>query len=76
MPPSEHEPTGLPEWEQWLAVTRKAVRKKAITAQLGTGTSDDPVALRLAHAYFQQRLTAIAVKQPEALLQPMTLEPA
>jgi RNA-directed DNA polymerase len=62
---AEHEPTTLPEWEQWLTVTRKAVRKKAITAQPVTpGGLDDPVALQLGHAHYQQRRSAIAVSLP------------
>jgi RNA-directed DNA polymerase len=61
---AEHEPTGLPEWETWLTVTRKAVRKKAIIAQPEPGTPDDPAALRLIHAHCQQQRTAVAVSIP------------
>ena len=39
------------EWEQWLTVTRKAVRKHAITAEQGPGTPDEPVAFHLVHAH-------------------------
>jgi RNA-directed DNA polymerase len=67
---AEHEPTSLPEWEQWLTVTRKAVRKKAITAQPGPGRSDDPVTLQLVHAHCQQRRTAVAVKLPNTSVIP------
>jgi RNA-directed DNA polymerase len=63
---AEQEPTGLPEWERWLTVTRKAVRKKAIIAQREAGTSDDPAALRLIHAHCQERRTAVAVSVPAA----------
>jgi RNA-directed DNA polymerase len=61
---AQHEPNGLPEWEQWLTVTRKAVRKKAILAQRETGTPDDPAVLRLIHAHCQQPRTAVAVSVP------------
>jgi RNA-directed DNA polymerase len=72
---AEHEPTTLPEWEQWLTVTRKAVRKKVITTQGVTpGTPDGPVAIQLIHAHCQQRRTAIAVSLAGTLLQPMTQE--
>ncbi|MHB8296591.1 MAG: group II intron maturase-specific domain-containing protein [Acidimicrobiales bacterium] len=30
---ADHEPQTLPEWEQWLTVTRKALRKQAVTAE-------------------------------------------
>jgi RNA-directed DNA polymerase len=61
---AEHEPTGLPKWEQWLTVTRKAVRKKAIIAEREPGTPDDPAVLRLLHALCQQPRTAVAVSVP------------
>jgi RNA-directed DNA polymerase len=48
---AEREPTSLPDWEQLLTVTRKAVRKTAIIAQRATGTPDDPAALHLLHAH-------------------------
>jgi len=57
---ADHEPQSPHEWEQWLKVTRKAVRKQAITADPGSGTPDEPVALRLTHAYCRRRSTADA----------------
>jgi RNA-directed DNA polymerase len=59
---AEHEPSSLPEWEQWLNVTRKAVRKKAITAhQVTAETPDDAAKFQLVHAYCQERRTAVSV---------------
>jgi len=55
---ADHEPQTLPEWEQWLTATRKAVRKQAITAARGPGTPDEPVALSLIHAHCQPRRKA------------------
>jgi RNA-directed DNA polymerase len=72
---AELEPTGLPEWEQWLTVSRKAIRKKAIIAQRAAGRPDDPAALQLIHMHCQQRRTAVAVNMP-GQLQPLTLGPA
>jgi RNA-directed DNA polymerase len=63
---ADHEPQTPHEWEQWIKVTRKAVRKQAITADAGPGTPDAPVALRLTHASCRRRHTA-AGKGPAAL---------
>jgi RNA-directed DNA polymerase len=52
---ADHEPQTLPEWEQWLTVTRKAVRKQAITAEQRPGMPDDPAAIRLIHAQCRPR---------------------
>ncbi len=49
------EPRSLPEWEQWLATTRKAVRKQAVTAERAPGKPDETVALRLVHARCKPR---------------------
>ncbi len=48
---ADREPQSPEQWAQWLTVTRKAVRKQAITADPGPGTPDEPVALRLLHAH-------------------------
>ncbi len=62
---AEHEPSSLPEWEQWLNVTRKAVRKKAITVSDVTATTpDDHAKFHLVHASCQRRRTAIAINWP------------
>ena len=59
---ADHEPSDLPEWEEWLTVTLKAVRKKAITAERELGMPGDRVALHLVHAHCRQwRLTALSV---------------
>jgi RNA-directed DNA polymerase len=52
---ADHEPQSPHQWEQWLKVTRKAVRKQAITADPGPGTPDEPIALRLLHAHCARR---------------------
>ncbi|MFN2503119.1 MAG: group II intron reverse transcriptase/maturase [Acidimicrobiales bacterium] len=52
---ADHEPQSLPEWEQWLTDTRKALRKQAVTAERTPGRMDDPAALRLLHAHCQRR---------------------
>lgn len=53
---ADHEPRSPEEWEQWLMVTRKAVRKEAITAERGHGTPDGTVVTRLVHADCRRRL--------------------
>ena len=62
-------PTGLSEWEQWLTVTRKAVRKKAITAKREPGMPGGPVAVHLVHAHCRQRRLA-AFNVPGASVRP------
>jgi len=47
---ADHEPQSPEEWEQWLMVTRKALRKDAINVERGHGTPDGPVVSRLVHA--------------------------
>jgi RNA-directed DNA polymerase len=53
---ADHEPQTPQEWETWVKATRKAIRKQAITADAGHGTSDEPVAIRLIHAHCARRL--------------------
>jgi len=48
---ADQEPQTPHEWEQWLAVTRKAVRKQAVTVEQVSGQSDDAVAVHLVHAW-------------------------
>ena len=62
---ADREPQSPEEWEQWLKVTRKAVRKDAITAARQLGTPDDDVAVHLVHAHCRRNL---AVEQSPALL--------
>jgi RNA-directed DNA polymerase len=53
---ADHEPQTPHEWEQWVKVTRTAIRRRAITADAGLGTSDEPVAIRLIHTHCARRL--------------------
>ena len=53
--PADQEPQSPEEWEQWLMVTRKAVRKDAITAEQGHGTPEEHVVFRLVHAECRRR---------------------
>ena len=52
---ADYEPQSPEEWEQWLRVTRKAVRKNAIAAEQEPGTPDEPVGFQLVHAQCQGR---------------------
>jgi len=67
---ADHEPRTLPEWEQWLNVTRKAVRKQAVTAERATGTSDEPAAHRLTHTRCRPRPNTRAVNAPRTSASP------
>jgi len=62
---AHHEPQTLPEWEQWLAVIRKAVRKQAVTAEREADTTDDPAVFRLVHAHCRPRQSAGAGSQTQ-----------
>jgi RNA-directed DNA polymerase len=55
---ADDEPQSPQQWQQWLTVTRKAIRLQAITTDTGPGTPDEPVALRLIHAHCARRLSA------------------
>lgn len=48
---ADREPQNPHEWEQWFRVTRKAIRKHAISTDPGCGTPDEHVAIRLVHAF-------------------------
>ena len=52
-----HEPQTPSEWEQWVKVTRTAIRRQAITVNAGFGTSDETVALRLMHTRCARRMS-------------------
>ncbi len=52
---ADREPQSPQEWEQWLAATRKAIRKHAIVVW-GGGGPDERIADRLIHAYCQRRV--------------------
>jgi RNA-directed DNA polymerase len=53
---ADHEPQTPSEWEQWVKVTRTAIRRQAITIDAGFGTSDETVALRLIHTHCARRI--------------------
>ncbi|MGI5133756.1 group II intron reverse transcriptase/maturase [Streptomyces sp. CA-106110] len=48
---ADHEPQSPSEWEQWLKVTRQAVRKNAITAAPGRSTPGEILSFRLIHTH-------------------------
>ncbi len=52
---ADREPQSPDEWEQWITVTRKAVRKTAIAIERRHGTSDEATALQLVHADCRRR---------------------
>jgi RNA-directed DNA polymerase len=64
---ADHEPQSPHDWEQWLKVTRTAIRKHAITADADNGTPDKPATPRLIHTYCQRRLTAGTGSRPALL---------
>jgi len=51
---ADREPQSPQEWEQWLAATRKATRKRALIAW-GAGTPDERTATRLIHTHCHRR---------------------
>ena len=61
---ADQEPQDLPQWEQWLKVIRKALRKQAVTAEREPGMADEADKIRLIHAYCQPRPTTEAVNRP------------
>jgi RNA-directed DNA polymerase len=63
---SDREPQSPREWEQWLTVTRRAVRKSAITAEREPGKPDEPVVFRLVHTLCQHRHSVGASTEPSA----------
>jgi RNA-directed DNA polymerase len=64
---ADHEPQSPEQWEQWLKVTRRAIRKHAIVADTGSGTPGGTVAFRLLHAHCHRRRTAESDKGPALL---------
>lgn len=63
---ADREPQSPTEWEQRLAVTRKAVRRQAVTATREPGAPDDAIALRLVHAHCQRRQHAAVNRETSA----------
>ena len=63
---ADYEPQSPEEWEQWLKVIRRAVRKQAIAAEQRPGTPDEPVAYQLVHAHCQRRSDTGDDREPSA----------
>jgi RNA-directed DNA polymerase len=55
------------QWEQWLKVTRTAIREHAITADAGNGKPDKPAAPCLIHTHCHRRLTTGTGRRPAHL---------
>ena len=53
---ADHEPQDPQEWERWLAVIRKAVKKHSITAEAGPDTDETLPTLRLIHTSCLRRI--------------------
>lgn len=52
---ADAEPQSPQQWEQWLAVTRKAVRRLAITVDRASRSPDSHAAQRLIHTHCHRR---------------------
>jgi RNA-directed DNA polymerase len=63
---ADREPQSPNEWEQWLTVIRKALRKQAISAERGHGDTDETDALQLVHTDCQRRQVAVSGNQSSA----------
>jgi RNA-directed DNA polymerase len=61
---ADREPQTPDEWEQWVKVTRTAIRRQAIIADAGHGTSNEAAALRLIHAHCARRLNGRRARGP------------
>jgi len=53
---ADRQPQSPEEWQQWHTVTRKAIRKHAITSVTDLGTPDGRVAYHLIHAHCRRRI--------------------
>ena len=53
---ADHQPQSPEEWQQWHTVTRKAIRRHAITSVMDLGTPDERAAHHLIHAHCARRL--------------------
>jgi RNA-directed DNA polymerase len=71
---ANHEPQTPDQWEQWLKVTRTAIRKHAIIADAGNGKPDKSAAPRLIHPHCHRRLTTGIGKTPALLTSPRAVE--
>jgi RNA-directed DNA polymerase len=56
---ADREPQSPEEWEQWLKVTRQAVRKAAIAVERRPGEPDTKVVFRLVHSDCLRRSAAV-----------------
>ncbi|GAA3783357.1 hypothetical protein GCM10022206_23290 [Streptomyces chiangmaiensis] len=54
---ADREPQSPTEWEQWLSIIRKALRRHAVSTIPGEGTPNGQAVLRLIHAHCHRRLT-------------------
>jgi RNA-directed DNA polymerase len=64
---ADRQPQSPHEWEQWLRATRMAIRKNAVIADPGPGTSDESAALRLIHIHCHRWRTASTRNGPATL---------
>jgi RNA-directed DNA polymerase len=64
---ADHEPQNPRQWEEWLEVTRKAVRKQAITVEGAHGTSADDTSAQLVHAHCRRRSPPTSTRGPALL---------
>jgi RNA-directed DNA polymerase len=64
---ADQEPQTPQEWETWVKVTRQAIRKRAIVADTGHGTSGGHVALRLIHTHCARRFRTSVAEDPATL---------
>jgi RNA-directed DNA polymerase len=55
---ADHPPQGPEEWQQWHTVTRKAIRRHAVTSVMDLGTPDERAAHHLIHAHCLRRTSA------------------
>jgi RNA-directed DNA polymerase len=65
---ADREPQSPREWEQWLKVTRTAVRRNAITADPGLDRPDEPATFRLIHTHCHRWQPASTGSGPATLL--------
>ena len=63
---ADREPQSPAEWEQWITVIRKALRKEAIAVERGQGITDGPDALQLVHTDCQRRHVAVIGRRSSA----------
>jgi RNA-directed DNA polymerase len=61
---ADYEPRSLPEWEQWLQVTRKAIRRQAIATTAGMATPDGSSAVQLVHTRCRPRQRPEPASEP------------